>query len=130
MFAVRCHLQKKLHGDLKHLQLRATASKHILQCQSDLKFALSQQRRLSSIQIPPPGSFEEESWAQLHLSDGSLIKTRLVVGADGARSGVRRLAGLKELGWNYDQWGVVATLQLAEVRGIMGAYRQLGDETL
>nr|XP_054758264.1 ubiquinone biosynthesis monooxygenase COQ6, mitochondrial-like [Lytechinus pictus] len=72
------------------------------------------EKRLNSIQIPPQGLFEEESWAQLHLDDDSIIKTRLVIGADGARSGVRRLAGLKEIGWDYDQWGVVATLQLAE----------------
>ncbi|XP_030854980.1 ubiquinone biosynthesis monooxygenase COQ6, mitochondrial [Strongylocentrotus purpuratus] len=72
------------------------------------------EKRLTSIQIPPQGLFEEESWAQLHLDDDSIIKTRLIIGADGARSGVRKLAGLKEIGWDYDQWGVVATLQLAE----------------
>ncbi|XP_071491225.1 ubiquinone biosynthesis monooxygenase COQ6, mitochondrial-like [Diadema antillarum] len=73
------------------------------------------EKRLSSIQIPPQGQFEEESWAQVHLEgEESVIKTRLVVGADGARSSVRRMTGLKQLAWNYDQWAVVATLNLAE----------------
>lgn len=78
------------------------------------KVEVQYEKRLSSIQVPPQGLFEEESWAQVHLEDESMIKTRLVIGADGARSNVRKLAGLKELAWNYDQVGVVATLQLAE----------------
>jgi len=44
------------------------------------------------------------------LADGTVIAARLLVGADGARSGVRERAGIAFHGWNYDQSGIVATV--------------------
>lgn len=49
--------------------------------------------------------------ATLVLHGGRSIETRLVVGADGGRSQVRALAGIKTRGWQYDQKAVVATVQ-------------------
>eukprot|EP00879_Flechtneria_rotunda_P009311 GHRR01009748.1.p1 GENE.GHRR01009748.1~~GHRR01009748.1.p1 ORF type:complete len:437 (+),score=158.33 GHRR01009748.1:883-2193(+) len=51
--------------------------------------------------------------AQLELSDGSTLHCRLVVAADGARSKVRDLAGLRTVGWSYNQRGLVATVATA-----------------
>ncbi|ROR34156.1 UbiH/UbiF/VisC/COQ6 family ubiquinone biosynthesis hydroxylase [Inmirania thermothiophila] len=45
--------------------------------------------------------------ACLRLTDGTRLAAPLVVGADGARSGVRRLAGIATVGWPYRQRTIV-----------------------
>ena len=49
----------------------------------------------------------ENGW-RVRLSDGRELTTRLLVGADGAQSKVRELAGMVTGGWNYHQKAVVA----------------------
>ncbi|CAL9754047.1 unnamed protein product [Musa acuminata subsp. burmannicoides] len=49
--------------------------------------------------------------AKLELSDGQHIYSKLVVGADGAKSHVREMAGIKTSGWNYSQSGVICTVE-------------------
>ncbi|HEX9625934.1 MAG TPA: UbiH/UbiF/VisC/COQ6 family ubiquinone biosynthesis hydroxylase [Acidiferrobacterales bacterium] len=44
------------------------------------------------------------------LADGRRLNARLLVGADGAQSVVRELAGIAVRGWGYDQQGIVATV--------------------
>ena len=46
----------------------------------------------------------------LTLDDGRVVSAGLVVGADGARSQVRELAGIESRGQAYDQHAVVATV--------------------
>lgn len=41
--------------------------------------------------------------ARLTLEDGSSLSARLVVGADGAQSHMRQIAGLRTNGWAYGQ---------------------------
>ena len=53
-----------------------------------------------------PGPFV----AALTLADGTPLKARLVVGADGARSRLRGLAEIATSGWSTGQYGIVATL--------------------
>ncbi len=48
--------------------------------------------------------------AALGLDDGRLLRARLAVAADGARSKLGALAGVATIGWNYDQAGIVATV--------------------
>lgn len=45
------------------------------------------------------------------LQDGRSLQARLLVGADGVQSTVRKLAGIATRGWAYDQHGVVATVR-------------------
>ena len=44
------------------------------------------------------------------LAGGESISTRLLVGADGARSQIREQAGIATHGWNYDQSAIVTTV--------------------
>jgi 2-octaprenyl-6-methoxyphenol hydroxylase len=44
------------------------------------------------------------------LADGEKMPTRLLVGADGARSKIREQAGIATHGWNYDQSAIVTTV--------------------
>ncbi|KAI4879787.1 hypothetical protein NFI96_027200 [Prochilodus magdalenae] len=54
-------------------------------------------------------------WVQVTLASGQTLQTKLLVGADGPNSMVRREAGIPTVKWNYDQSAVVAVLHLSEV---------------
>lgn len=49
-------------------------------------------------------------WPLVQLSDGRVLRTRLLVGADGFSSPVRSYAGISSFGWAYDGQAIVATL--------------------
>lgn len=51
-------------------------------------------------------------WPVVTLSSGEQIQARLLVGADGQNSPVRRFASIESRGWAYDRFGVVGTLRL------------------
>lgn len=48
------------------------------------------------------------------LSDGSVLKCKLLLGCDGPNSQMRKAMGVKNISWNYDQTSIVATLELEE----------------
>lgn len=52
----------------------------------------------------------EDRDIRLCLDDGRQLSARLLVGADGADSRVRQLAGIASSGWGYGQKSVVATI--------------------
>jgi len=70
--------------------------------------------KVSGIQL---GSDTEKmdlsSWPIVTLSNGKTLAARLLVGADGANSPVRTFAGIASRGFDYNNHGVVASLQLA-----------------
>ncbi|KAF9143407.1 putative ubiquinone biosynthesis monooxygenase [Linnemannia schmuckeri] len=51
-------------------------------------------------------------WPSVRLDNGKTLVTRLLVGADGVNSPVRSFAKIESLGWDYSQFGLVATLQI------------------
>lgn len=49
--------------------------------------------------------------ATVTLRDGGTVRARLVVAADGRRSGIARAAGIGRLRWDYRQTGLVAAIE-------------------
>lgn len=49
--------------------------------------------------------------AQITLSDGTHLTSRLVVACDGVRSRIREMAGIKTVTWAYGQSGIVTTVE-------------------
>lgn len=72
--------------------------------------------KVESIQLGPEPENEEgldlSLWPVVTLPDSRKLAARLLVGADGANSPVRNFANIPAHGWDYNQHGVVATLQL------------------
>lgn len=60
---------------------------------------------------------------RLTLADGEVIDTRLVIGADGARSGVRRLAGIGVREHDYGQRAIVTTIYTEQPHGDVARQR-------
>ncbi|SPO32147.1 related to Ubiquinone biosynthesis protein COQ6 and COQ7 [Ustilago trichophora] len=56
-------------------------------------------------------SIEQDPWPIVQLSTGDAVQARLLVGADGPNSPVRRYAGIGDYGWPYDRRGLVGTLR-------------------
>eukprot|EP01006_Ploeotia_vitrea_P040027 TRINITY_DN66396_c9_g1_i1.p1 TRINITY_DN66396_c9_g1~~TRINITY_DN66396_c9_g1_i1.p1 ORF type:complete len:581 (-),score=273.54 TRINITY_DN66396_c9_g1_i1:1180-2922(-) len=50
-------------------------------------------------------------FARVTLDGGRVITAKLVVGADGANSFVRKASGIESIGFDYNQMGVVATVR-------------------
>jgi 2-octaprenyl-6-methoxyphenol hydroxylase len=46
----------------------------------------------------------------VHLADGVTLDARLLVAADGVKSRLRDMAGIKTVHWDYDQSGIVCTV--------------------
>lgn len=47
----------------------------------------------------------------VHLADGVTLRTRLLVAADGVRSRLRDMAGIRTVHWEYGQAGIVCTVE-------------------
>ncbi|WFD03382.1 Putative ubiquinone biosynthesis monooxygenase [Malassezia obtusa] len=65
--------------------------------------------RVGAIEAP-----DRDAWPTVSLEDARgarQIRTRLLVGADGHNSPVRRFAGIESFGWPYDRKGLVATMR-------------------
>lgn len=50
------------------------------------------------------------SAAEVTLADGRVMTARLVVAADGVRSGLRDMVGIRTMHWDYGQSGIVTTV--------------------
>lgn len=76
---------------------------------------LERMRALDNVELILPARLVEFSThtdsVELRLDDGRCLTARLAVGADGAESHLRRLAGIATRGWRYEQKALVATVQ-------------------
>lgn len=55
---------------------------------------------------------QDLDWPIVTLDNGQILQARLLVGADGQNSPVRKFANIESRGWAYDRFGVVGTLKL------------------
>lgn len=75
--------------------------------------ALTEKARASGVDLRAAAvlqSAASHAGVEVTLSDGARLDTRLLVGADGARSRIREQAGIKSVGWSYGQSGIVTTV--------------------
>lgn len=78
-----------------------------------IKAALIESARKIGVEILI-GSVEniksESSFVNVILNSGKNIKAQLLIGADGAKSKIRELSGIKSKGWDYKQAGIVLSI--------------------
>jgi 2-octaprenyl-6-methoxyphenol hydroxylase len=75
--------------------------------------ALVERAKLDGVELVPQsvtGQTAAGSHILVALADGRTIAARLLVAADGARSGIRQRAGIATHGWDYGQSGIVTTV--------------------
>lgn len=76
--------------------------------------ALSRAARAAGVEIIAPESvvdFATEPMAVVvRLASGGVVRARLLVAADGVRSRLRDMAGIRTVAWDYGQSGIVVTV--------------------
>lgn len=71
-------------------------------------------KEVSGHELPendPEAGVPEIDWPIVKLSNGDVLQTRLLVGADGFNSPVRKFSHIPSRGWSYNRFGVVATIK-------------------
>jgi 2-octaprenyl-6-methoxyphenol hydroxylase len=94
--------------------------------------------RLAELGVPlhAPAALESltlrEDAAIARLGDGTMLRARLVIGADGRESAVRRLAGIKFRQWSYGQKALVFAVRHPRPHGGVSTeiHREGGPFTL
>lgn len=99
------NLQQAMLRHIEALQLSRVVKVHIIDSS-----------KVESIEADGEAEVEEgvhvDSWPVLrHTGSQTSLKSRLLVGADGSNSPVRKYAGIKATGWGYDRMGLVATMR-------------------
>lgn len=80
-----------------------------------LRLAMSRRAaELKNLKIIAPAEYlsidRQSTGATASLASGETISARLVVAAEGRMSPLRELAGIKTVGWSYNQSGIVCTV--------------------
>ena len=85
-----------------------------------IQFALLERvRQLPAVELLCPATLDtaealDNGHWRIRLTDRREFITRLLVGADGAQSKIRELAGIKTSGWSYGQNAIVTNVRAAE----------------
>lgn len=61
--------------------------------------------------VKADGFETSDAEATVHFANGGTARARLVVAADGVRSALRGMAGIKTVEWTYGQSGIVTTVE-------------------
>ncbi|USG61565.1 FAD-dependent monooxygenase [Sneathiella marina] len=101
-----------LHYD--HRQLGDEPFGHMVENRY-LRLAMSRRAaELESLRIIAPAEYlsidRDTTGVTASLASGETLSARLVVAADGRQSPLRKLAGIKTVGWSYNQSGIVCTV--------------------
>jgi 2-octaprenylphenol hydroxylase len=90
---------------------------HIVENQAIRHSLWMQAQNSSHIELLAPSKIKQLVFGQqecfITLDDNSQLTARLVIGADGANSVVKKQANLAETFWDYDQQAIVATVKTA-----------------
>nr|GAT46718.1 predicted protein [Mycena chlorophos] len=68
------------------------------------------------------GHGEAVGWPLVHLDDGRVLRSRLLVGADGFNSPVRSFTNISSFGWDYETQAIVATMFHSPRAAFMGPH--------
>jgi len=81
---------------------------------------------VAKVSIPGGKGEEEEDgyFPEVTLADGRVLTAKLIVGADGTNSAVRKAAKIKTIDYDFKQKGVVATLRLEKAFGNTVAWQR------
>lgn len=86
-----------------------------------LQYALWQSLEQMGVELITPadvaGFLQYDSHLRLELDDGRLLKTRLLIAADGARSELRRISGIATGLWHYNQAALVSHVRTERANG-------------
>ncbi|MDF2368914.1 UbiH/UbiF/VisC/COQ6 family ubiquinone biosynthesis hydroxylase [Sneathiella sp.] len=101
-----------LHYD--HSQLGDEPFGHMVENRHLREALYARAAEISTLTIKAPTEYtditRENSGVTARLASGETVTTRLVVAADGRNSPIRQQAGIKTVGWSYDQMGIVCTI--------------------
>ena len=123
--------QAQSGGTIAYMVENANLVKSLLKRLSDLKeVSVLDETQVTDISFGTPLDSTEtqrpdlSSWPLVTLSNGLTLAARLLVGADGLSSPVRKFSGIQSRGWDYDRHGVVATLKLSNTPEHAIAYQR------
>jgi len=91
-------------GPAAHVVENAVLMRALSATVADSEAALLAPERIARVQSTSSG-------VTLRLGTGGDMTARLLVGADGRRSRLRRMAGIRSISWDYPQTGIVATVE-------------------
>ncbi len=97
-----------VHADvLGHIVENRVIQDALLECLHDADIGLLADARLEQLR------HSGDDWL-LTLADGRMVRTPLVIAADGANSAVRRLAGCATREWNYLHHAIVTSVRCSQ----------------